>query len=1343
MSGSTDQPFVHLHVHSQYSLLDGANRIDRLVERTKELGMDAIAVTDHGNLFGALDFYQKAKAVGVKPILGIEAYVAPDVDGRTSNRRDRTYTGVSDGGFHLVLLAENLTGWRNLIKLSSDAYVNGFYYKPRMDKTTLAQWSDGLIAINGHLGSSVAFHLTRYVESGDEEHWRIASDEARWHAETFPTDREGRPRFYVELQRHIEEQERINPHLVRLARELDLPLVCDNDAHFLRADDWDAHDSLVCISTGKIKDEKDRMRYPEDLYLKSPREMWDLFADYGFGEHQDAGREALLNTVEIAARCDVDLDLSENHAPVVKVVRRDATLEGLDAPEGSTRWYNAFCSQFELLPFDADKDAESPAELKIICDQALRELSEAGLVWRYGDAGITEEHRARLERELGILSDKDISSYFLICWDFVNEARRRGIPANARGSGVGTMVGYCLGLSNACPVHYGLLFERFTDPDRSEYPDIDIDICQDGRGEILDYVREKYDADAWQAALEADELERAGSGSAKSSSGESLPGDEAALGKVAQIITFNVLKAKAAIRDVGRVLNRPLSEVDQICKLVGDQLNMTLDKALEQNSDLRDMYEGQPEIKTWIDTARQLEGFARHTGVHAAGVVLANRPLPEVVPLATNKQGDKTITTTQWDGPTCERVGLLKMDFLGLRTLSIIEEARRLVLETLDPETIRRTIDPEASQPASWDPLDLDRLEYDDQKVLDLFRRGDTVGVFQFESDGMRRLLKNMRPDRLEDLIAANALYRPGPMELIPDYNARKHGEKEVPKVHPIIDGFTSETYGIMIYQEQVMQIVHELGDIPLRQAYTLIKAISKKKETVINANKGQFIKGAGEKGMSKKEAAAVFDLILKFAGYGFNKSHSTGYAIVAYQTAYLKTYFPVQYMSAVLTYEADNTDKIVKYIDECSRVLFPDGHTGAAVRPPEVNTSGVGFTPVFADDEPRDANHGYIRFGLAAVKGVGSKAVKAIIAARRENGVFESLWDFCERVSPKLVNKSTLDALIKCGAFDRIHGTTSRAALVAALEGAISAGQRAAADRESGQSNMFGMLAEESSTAPTRHLPDVPPWSPRDQLREEKSVLGFYVSSHPLDQYRDLMERFSNAVAEDLDLHREGAQVCLGGLITGVRRITIQRGRSAGQQMAILTFEDLTAPLEAVVFSESFSRFGHQLEEDQVAFLLGKLQFRDGAPNVVVERILPVERAEELALGLCVEIHADTLDRGESDDTTTALSPAERKLRKLRDLFHESVGGSGSDVTVLFEIHEKGKVVQVDCNGTRLRLGPQLTERIETILGEPDCCRLAGPPKLVPVKERAVHDADPSVATSPQDDPLDHVHAA
>ncbi|MEM6794079.1 MAG: DNA polymerase III subunit alpha [Acidobacteriota bacterium] len=1282
---SSDRPFVHLHVHTQYSLLDGANRVDRLVARTRELGMDAIAMTDHGNLFGAVDFYRRAKDAGVKPILGIEAYVAPDVGGRVSDRLDRTHTGVSDGGFHLVLLAENETGWQNMLKLSSDAFLNGFYYKPRMDKTTLAEWGEGLIAINGHLGSSIAFHLDRYVKSDDEEHWHHAVEEARWHAEVFGGNERGEPRFFVELQRHIPEQEAINPHLIRLARELDLPLVCDNDSHFLLAEDWDSHDSLVCISTGKIKDDVERMRYPEDLYLKSPDEMWDLFADYGEG---GAGEQALRNTVAIAERCNVEIDMTQNHAPVVKIMRGEPRLEGLDAPRGSTDWYKAFCSQFELQPFEPEEDSETAEELKVQSDDVLRELSEAGLVWRYGDeGGITEEHRARLERELGILAAKDISAYFLIVWDFVNEARRRGIPSNARGSGVGTMVGYCLGLSNACPVHYGLLFERFTDPDRSEYPDIDIDICQDGRAEIIEYVREKYDGDAGGSNM----------------------------GKVAQIITFNVLKAKAAIRDVGRVMNRPLPEVDKICKLVGDQLNITLDDALGQNDELRQLYETDAEIGRWIDTARKLEGLARHAGVHAAGVVLANQPLPKVLPLAINKQGDRETVVTQWDGPTCEQVGLLKMDFLGLRTLSIIEEARRQVRETLPDEVIRRTVDPEGLKSETWDPLDLDRLEFDDQKVLDLFRRGDTVSVFQFESDGMRRLLRSMQPDRLEDLIAANALYRPGPMELIPDYNERKHGKQEVPTSHPIIDKLTSETYGIMIYQEQVMQIVHELGDIPLRQAYSLIKAISKKKEKVINSMKGEFIKGASEKGLKKRESTQVFDLILKFAGYGFNKSHSTGYAIVAYQTAYLKTYFPVQYMSAVLSFEAENTDKVVKYIEEAGRILFPDGHTGADVRAPDINTSGVRFTPVFSEGEPQDANHGHIRFGLSAVKGVGSKAIRAVIEERRAEGPFKNLWEFCERVSLQAVNKATLEALVKCGSFDRVHGGEARSALMAALEGAISAGQRAAADRASGQSNLFGLLGGgDASSAPVKApeptLPSVPPWEPLEQLKEEKSVLGFYVSAHPLDQHADAVERFGNARACDLTQLQDASQVLIGGLITSIRRITIQRGRSAGKQMAVLGFEDRTGPVDAVVFSEAYAKFQGRLDEDRVVFLGGKLQQREDGPSVVVERVIPIDRATELAQGLCVVIDADRLSAEPNQGPLTAV---ERRLGRLRDLFRESLMGEGNAVPVKFEVHEAGKVVLVDGNGLRPKLRRGLTERIEQTLGQPDCCRLDGPPRL------------------------------
>jgi DNA polymerase-3 subunit alpha len=544
-------PFIHLHLHSEYSLLDGANRIDKLIARVAELGMDAVAITDHGNLHGAIQFYTKARAAGIKPILGIEAYVAH------RDRRDRTYTGEKDGGDHLVLLAENQTGWANLLKLSSDAFVHGFYYKPRMDKTTLAQWHEGLIAINGHLGSSLARHLVEYAKTQDPGRWAAAIDEARWHAETFGVNAHGQPCFFVELQRHINEQEVINPLLVRLAGELDLPLVCDNDAHFLLAEDHDAHDSLICISTGKVKTDEQRMKYPPDLYVKSPEQMIERFAGYLDG----AGDEALANTRRIADRCNVELTFA-NHAPVVKIDKQPIDIDLAAAPAGSTEWHQAFCSQYQLHPFDSHRDRESPEELRRQCDQALRELTEAGAIWRYGPDGITDEIRRRIDWELKVLSDKLISAYFLIVWDFVNEARRRGIPVNARGSACGTIVGYCLGMSNACPVKYGLLFERFTDPDRSEYPDIDIDLCQDGRGQILEYVRQKY-------------------------------------GHVAQIITFGTLKAKAVVRDVARVFGLAPSDGDRIAKMVPDELNITLEAALEKSPDLKQEYDEMDEADSW------------------------------------------------------------------------------------------------------------------------------------------------------------------------------------------------------------------------------------------------------------------------------------------------------------------------------------------------------------------------------------------------------------------------------------------------------------------------------------------------------------------------------------------------------------------------------------------------------------------------------------------------------------------------------------------------------------------------------------------------------------------------
>ncbi len=1237
--------FVHLHLHSEYSLLDGGNRVDRLVNRVSELGMHAVAVTDHGNLFGALAFYNQARDAGVKPILGCEAYVAQ------GDRQDRTHTGVKDGGFHLVLLAENETGWRNLMYLASEAYLTGFYYKPRMDRALLEKHSEGLIAINGHLGSELAFHLVEYNKTRDAAHWDAAVESCQWHQRVFaPTD--AGPRFFVELQHHNAEQCAINPHLIRIARELDLPIVCDNDSHFLLETEWDAHDSLVCISTGKVKDDPTRMHYPRELYVKSPSEMRELFhAHYDEpwtsldGSQTTVGREACDNTIRIADRCDVDLAFG-NHAPVVEVRAPKSKLP-YKGERDRTAWFKRFCADYAVEPFDASHGV-SQSELKADCDRTLRELCEAGVVWRYG-AGVLERNGNadvsaklagdiidRLERELTVLCDKDISAYFLIVWDFVNWARQRGIPANARGSGVGTMVGYVLGLSNACPVHYGLLFERFTDPDRSEYPDIDIDLCQDGRQDVINFVREKY-------------------------------------GHVAQIITFGTLKPRAAIRDVSRVLNLDLKAADKLAKLVPDQLKMTFAKALEQEPLLRGVRDDDPAamqevfgdqqppaglVKRVIDTGAVIEGQARHSSVHAAGVIVATRPLHEIVPLYRPPGTEDVVT--QWDGPTCEDVGLLKMDFLGLRTLSILERAKALIRETLSNDQIWRALSygrdlPDQKTREETDPLDLEVLAFDDDRVFELFRRGDTTGVFQFESGGMRRLLTEMQPDRLEDLIAANALYRPGPMDLIPDYNARKHGAQPVPQVHPIVDKFTKDTYGIMVYQEQVMQIVHELGGIPLRQAYTLIKAISKKKEKVINANRAAFIDGAGDKGLDAKAAADLFDLILKFAGYGFNKSHSTGYAIVAYQTALLKTYFPNQYMAAFLTFEsqAQKVEDWIKYKDDCRRTRFLNGKVGVEIKPPDINLSDADFTVVFDDDEPNDAHHGHVRFGLRALKGAGDKAIRAIVAERKATGPFKSLYDFAERVPPGTVNKATIEALVCCGAFDSVHGQDARASMVASIDAAVSAGQAVARDRAAGQGGLFGAAddAPNADQAPEPALSRAPTWDELETLAKEKDVLGFYVSSHPLDQWAREIETFATASTDQAAAMRQDACVVIGALVKQVRPVVTKKG----DRMAIMTIEDAAGTMDAVLFPRTYADQSQHLVKDEVAFIAGKVDLQRGDPQIIVERIVPANRAAQ-HLASAVEI---------TIDAAAANGSLDNLLHQLRGVLTRPAFGANTDAAL------------------------------------------------------------------------------
>lgn len=1282
-----DRQFVHLHLHSEYSLLDGANQVRRLVERVKELGMEAVAVTDHGNLFGAMAFYNAARAAGIKPILGCEAYVAP------GKRTDRHQTAFKDGGYHLVLLAENETGWRNLMYLASMAYLEGFYYKPRIDRELLSTHSSGLIAINGHLGSEIGEHLLAFERTQDAKHWAAAVESAEWHARTFADEGTG-PRMFVELQHHIREQNDINKHLIKLAEEMGLPLVCDNDAHFLKAEDHDAHDSLVCLSTGKVKADEQRMRYPEQLYVKSPAEMRELF-EGGYGE---VGRISCDNTVAIAERCNLELTPG-NYAPVVRIQRPSARMEYAGEPD-RTAWFKKFCARYEVLPYDPETSEETTDELKADCDAALRELCEAGLAWRYGaepKKGSKEKSahdwaaiRARLDRELGILRDKNISAYFLIVWDFVNWARQRGIPANARGSGVGTMVGYVLGLSNACPVKYGLLFERFTDPDRKEYPDIDIDLCQDGRQAVIDFVRHKY-------------------------------------GHVAQIITFGTLKPRACIRDLGRVFQLPLPEVDKLAKLVPEELKITMAKALEQEPQLKQAAEDDPIVARIIEQAKVLEGQARHASVHAAGVIVATRPLHEVVPLYRPPGTEDVVT--QWDGPTCENIGLLKMDFLGLRTLSVIERAKALIRETLPVEKIweafRGTENmPDARVMAETDPLDLDTLVFNDPRVFDLFQRGDTTGVFQFESGGMRRLLTEMKPDRLEDLIAANALFRPGPMDLIPDYNERKHGRQAVPTVHPIVDGFTAETYGIMIYQEQVMQIVHELGGIPLRSAYSLIKAISKKKAKVIDEARPKFVEGSIGKGLAKKDAEELFDLILRFAGYGFNKSHSTGYAIVAYQTAWLKTYFPNQYMAAFLTYEsqAQKVEDWIAYKDDCRKTRFIDGRIGVEVKPPDINLSDADFTVVFEPDEPVDALHGHVRFGLKALKGVGRSAIDAIITARREKaegkavGAFRNLYEFCERLPHGSVNKATIEALVCCGAFDSVHGREKRAAMVASIEPAVSAASTIQKDRAAGQGGLFGgggFGGEEAVTAvaagPEPTLVRVPRWSEPEMLAKEKESLGFYVSAHPLDQWRDDLERFANVDTASVKSVAQDKRVILGTMFKSVRPVPTR----AGKRMAILTVEDDKGVMDCVLFPEAYAAHAERLVSDAICYLLGAVDHSRGAPQLIVDEIIPVDKGPtRLATALTLVIDGTRLN-GRS---IPALESVYAELRR-----HGAMAGrqAGESVPVHFELRlGDGSVVGM-ATEMKAVVTSDLRHQLEDILGASGVKIYGGRPIEAPTRRR------------------------
>ncbi len=1090
-----DQSFVHLHLHTHYSLLDGATRIEGLIQRAKEYEMPAVAITDHGNLFGAVEFYSAAKAAGIKPIIGLEAYLA------TGGDHLKKDPGLGKDAYHLLLLAQNVEGYHNLMRLASIAYTKGFYRKPRIDKGLLRELSNGLICTSTCIGGEIPQAFLKKDR-------KAAEDLAKTYLDIF-----GEDRFFVELQDHqMPEQKMLNPELVDLANKIGVATIATNDVHYLDEDDVEAHDVLCCINTGKLQSEEERFKFPSgEFYFKSTEKMSELFAD-----HPDAIR----NTLHVADMCNLELDLTQRFSPVYKI------------------------------PDDIIDDKG-----KVLDDSTyLRNLVYEGATKLYGE--ISSELRTRIDYELEVVTSKGFASYFLIFWDCVRFARENGIPVGARGSGCSSVITYALRISTPDPIRYGLYFERFMDPDRDEMPDIDLDICQAGRAQLLDYVRQKY-------------------------------------GHVAQIITFGTLKAKAAVKDVARVMGIGFEEANNLTKLIPAELNITIDKALEQEPELLKKYKEDDTVRRTLDIARRLEGVARNAGIHAAGVVVADKPLENFLPLY--KQAGQDALITQFDGPTVEKVGLLKMDFLGLRTLTTLERARQL------------------AEVRTGKSIDLDEVDLTDARVYELFARGDTKGVFQFESGGMRDVIMRMKPNRIEDLIAANALFRPGPMEYIPDYVARKHGDKWTTP-HPIMTDVLSETYGIMVYQEQVSRIVNRLGGVELKAAFRLAKAISKKKTKMIEAMREPFLDGCEANGVKREVANQVFEDILKFGGYAFNKAHSTGYALVAFKTAWMKAYYPVEFMAAVMTFEMSSTDKISEYRDGCTDM-------GIGIEPPDINKSAHDFVVEEAIEggltvRPRGAAKsaaarlGKIRFGLGAIKGVGSKAVDAIADEREENGPYKHLFEFCERVDLSAVNRGTIEAMVCAGAFDSTGGM--RKALVDALDRAISVGQSAQRDKRIGQMGLFGAPddAGEQENAP----PDLTSaeWSESEMLKREKAVLGFYVTRHPLANRQHLLQSCTTATTADLHNLPDGREIVLGGMVSTVRTVVARNGRNAGKQLGIVTIEDLTGKVEAVLFSDNYLKFRSIVVPDAILFLEGTVDQKREEPSVKVQNVIPAEEALE-----------------------------------------------------------------------------------------------------------------------------------
>jgi|SRR5579884_2168167 len=1153
----TAAPFVHLHCHTDYSLLDGACEIKQLMELVEKQGMPAVAMTDHGNLFGAVQFYDEAHKRGIKPIIGCEAYVT---------QQSRSVAAESNRYNHLVLLCENLEGYRNLIQLVSSGYLDGFYYKPRIDKDLLAAHSKGLIALSACLRGEVNEAL---LEKEYEEGRRLAYT----YLDIF-----GKENFFLEVQDHgLEQDRKLLPNVYRLSQQTGIPLVATNDSHYLRREDARAHEVLLCIQTGKTMSDPARMKWSTpDFYLKSRDEMLPLFGDCP---------EALDHTWDIAQRCNLKLEKVKEPFP------------RFDVPEGHTA-----DTYFEFVAREGFERRRPRLEMLRAQGRLKHDLPE---------------YMERLDSEIRMIQKMKFSGYFLIVWDFIRFAKSRGIPVGpGRGSAAGSLVSYAMQITDLDPLEHGLLFERFLNPERISMPDIDIDFCMNRRGEVIQYVTEKYGRD-----------------------------------RVAQIITFSTLGTKAAIKDVGRALDLPYGDVDRLTKLVPNVLNIKLKTALEQEARLREAAQKDPRIGEVMEIAQRLEGVARNASVHAAGVVISPQPLQELVPLYKTNRDE---IVTQYDMNGLEKLSLLKMDFLGLATLTVVDDALKLIEAGCGKKIV------------------LEELPLDDPETYAIFSRGFTSGVFQFESEGMRDILRRYQPTRLEDLTALNALYRPGPIQggMIPDFIDRKHGRRPVTYDLPELEEILAETYGVILYQEQVMQISNRIAGYSLGEADILRRAMGKKKPEEMAAQRERFIAGAVGRGFPRKKVEKLFDLMEQFAGYGFNKSHSAAYAYLAFVTAYLKAHYPVEFMSALLSSETGNTAKIVKYINECREM-------GIKVLPPDVNSSDWNFTPAGEA----------IRFGLGAVRNLGQNAVAAIQAARNEVGRFRSLFHFCEHVDLKCLNKRTVESMIKAGAMDGLGGT--RAQLFAAVDRAIEAGQKANRDRESGQHALFGMPS--AADAPqSERLPEVEPWSEREQLKGEKEVLGFYVTGHPLNAYEEKIRELATADSSSIEaLAAQGSgnvEVALCGIIANV---TVKRNRE-GKPWAAVQLEDRSGNVDLLIFAAAFESLRPHLEPDQAVLVRGTLRLEENSPpKVAVSDITPLENARiRLPSRLSMRVRL----AGPAGETAGASEIAE----KLAELFRRKPG----DTDVCFRLERPGDFLVLLDSGLRVRADREFCEAATSILG-------------------------------------------